>query len=468
MFNWRIRHIPLLTVLQLLADGLLCIFALALAAEGALASPGALEALHTELPNMLVLPSVGFAMAMILMYSCVGIYRRGAVSVSFFAMLGRSLGVVLVGASIAWLVLQRAGGASFAWRAVPWFLAYMAAGVVFVRSGVHVAQRASVGAKRVLVLGTGREACDVARDIRSSRRMQRLVVGFFPSGSEQGQVPASERLFTGASLEAVVQEHRIDEVIVAVREQRGGAVPMEALLSCRIRGIPVHDLAGFYEQVRGEVPVDSLKASWLVYGEGFVQSHLRRVTKRSFDVACSAFLLVLTSPLMLLAALAIRLDSPGPILYRQERVGFRGQRFMCVKFRSMTVDAEKDGVARWATKGDARVTRVGALMRKTRIDELPQLLSVLEGKMSLVGPRPERPQFVEELKQRIPFYDLRHSVKPGLTGWAQVRFTYGATLEEARRKHQFDLYYVKNNSLWLDLLILLETVSVVLFREGAQ
>jgi lipopolysaccharide/colanic/teichoic acid biosynthesis glycosyltransferase len=149
-------------------------------------------------------------------------------------------------------------------------------------------------------------------------------------------------------------------------------------------------------------------------------------------------------------------------------VGFRGQRFMCVKFRSMTVDAEKDGVARWATKGDARVTRVGALMRKTRIDELPQLLSVLEGKMSLVGPRPERPQFVEELKQRIPFYDLRHSVKPGLTGWAQVRFTYGATLEEARRKHQFDLYYVKNNSLWLDLLILLETVSVVLFREGAQ
>jgi lipopolysaccharide/colanic/teichoic acid biosynthesis glycosyltransferase len=171
---------------------------------------------------------------------------------------------------------------------------------------------------------------------------------------------------------------------------------------------------------------------------------------------------------MLLTALAVRLESRGPIIYRQERVGLGGQSFMCLKFRSMRTDAEKDGVARWATKNDSRVTRVGSFIRKCRIDELPQLISVLRGEMSLVGPRPERPSFVSQLQEQIPFYDIRHSVKPGVTGWAQVRYSYGASIEDARRKHQFDLYYVKNNSLFLDLLVLVETVSVVLFREGAQ
>ena len=163
-----------------------------------------------------------------------------------------------------------------------------------------------------------------------------------------------------------------------------------------------------------------------------------------------------------------RLESRGPIIYRQERVGLGGRSFMCLKFRSMRTDAEKDGVARWATKNDSRVTRVGSFIRKCRIDELPQLISVLRGEMSLVGPRPERPSFVAQLHEQIPYYDIRHSVKPGVTGWAQVRYSYGASVEDARRKHQFDLYYVKNNSLFLDLLVLVETVSVVLFREGAQ
>jgi exopolysaccharide biosynthesis polyprenyl glycosylphosphotransferase len=177
-------------------------------------------------------------------------------------------------------------------------------------------------------------------------------------------------------------------------------------------------------------------------------------------------LLVMLSPVMLLAAIAVRMDSPGPIIYRQARVGLGGRAFMCIKFRSMRDDAEKDGVARWASKNDTRVTRVGAFMRKTRIDELPQLFSVLVGEMSLVGPRPERPNFVEELKEAIPFYEIRHTVKPGITGWAQVRYHYGASMDDARRKHQFDLYYVKNNSLILDLLVLIETVSVIVFREG--
>jgi exopolysaccharide biosynthesis polyprenyl glycosylphosphotransferase len=190
--------------------------------------------------------------------------------------------------------------------------------------------------------------------------------------------------------------------------------------------------------------------------------------KRAFDIVSSSILLVVASPVMLLTALAVRLESQGPIIYRQERVGLGGRVFMCLKFRSMRTDAEKDGVARWASKNDSRVTRVGALIRKTRIDELPQLISVLRGEMSMVGPRPERPAFVGQLKEQIPYYDIRHSVKPGVTGWAQVRYSYGASIEDARRKHQFDLYYVKNNSLLLDLLILIETISVVLFREGAQ
>jgi len=197
-----------------------------------------------------------------------------------------------------------------------------------------------------------------------------------------------------------------------------------------------------------------------------VQGDVRRFIKRIFDIASSITLLALLSPIMILAMIAIKLDSAGPVFYRQQRVGLGGRTFTCVKFRSMRTDAEKDGVARWATKNDTRVTRVGDFIRKTRIDELPQLFSVLKGDMSLVGPRPERPSFVSQLKQQIRFYDIRHTVKPGVTGWAQVRYHYGATMEDARRKHQFDLYYVKNNSIFLDVLVLIETVSVVMFREG--
>jgi sugar transferase (PEP-CTERM system associated) len=294
-------------------------------------------------------------------------------------------------------------------------------------------------------------------------------MGFYPASAEvQGEIPAAGVLDRRTGLAELVREHGVGEIIVAVREQRGGMLPMDELLACRTQGVTILDLAAFYERTRAEVPIDSLKASWLVYGTGFVQGPLRRLAKRSFDIVSSSVLLVLASPVMLVAAIAIKLDSAGPVLYRQERVGLAGRGFMCIKFRSMRTDAERDGVARWATKNDSRVTRVGAFMRKTRIDELPQLLSVLNGEMSMVGPRPERPSFVAQLREQIPFYDLRHSIKPGLTGWAQVRYSYGASLDDARRKHQFDLYYVKNNSLFLDLLVLIETVTVVLFREGAQ
>jgi sugar transferase (PEP-CTERM system associated) len=245
-------------------------------------------------------------------------------------------------------------------------------------------------------------------------------------------------------------------------------LPVAELLACRAIGVRVSDLSGFFERMRGEVPIESLKASWLIYGDGFRQGFARRFAKRAFDIAASAGLLVLAAPVMALTVLAILLEGGGPVIFRQERVGRGGRSFTLLKFRSMRHDAEAGGKAQWASEKDDRVTPVGRVIRKLRIDELPQLFNVLAGEMSLVGPRPERPCFVAELATEIPFYELRHSVKPGITGWAQVRWTYTASVEDAKRKLQFDLYYVKNHSLALDLLIAIETVRVVLFAKGSR
>ena len=463
------HHIPLSALAELLADGLFCFLAVLLAANG-IASTRHDPALAGTALSHVLLPAAGFALFMSLLYSLVGMYRHAAVTVGFAAMLGRGLLAVVIGSGIAYIVTVKSdGGIAYAPELLFHAMLYMLLGVLVVRLLFHVMRRAAVGARRVLIVGTGAEALDVAADLRLPGRAQRSIIGFYPAGDGESSLPGNERVFERQQeLAQVVQRFQVDEVIVAVREQRGGRVPMDQLLACRLQGTPVLDLAGFYERSKGQVPTDSLKASWLVYGHGFVQGPVRTAVKRAFDVVCSSLLLAIASPLMLLTALAIRLDSPGPIIYRQERVGLGGRLFMCLKFRSMRTDAEKDGVARWASKNDARVTRVGSFIRKCRIDELPQLISVLRGEMSLVGPRPERPSFVEKLQAEIPFYDIRHSVKPGVTGWAQVRYSYGASVEDARRKHQFDLYYVKNHSLFLDLLVLVETVSVVLFREGAQ
>lgn len=463
------HHVPMSTVFELLADGLLCFIAVLAAA---MLLPMGVSTARGVPPSIsqLIVPAACFSGFMALLYSFFGIYRRGAISVSSMALLGRALLAVVMGSSVAYLALEAEGSSTFALPLVASAVPLMLVAVAMVRGFVFLARRASVGVRRVLIVGTGPEAQGVARDLAAGRSARHTVVGFYPAGPDATHDALSgQSIFSSSStIDQLVRKHRVDEVIVAVREQRGGTVPMEQLLACRIRGIPVLDLAGFFERARGEVPTESLKASWLVYGHGFVQGHLRTTTKRVFDLVASLTLLIIAAPVMLVTAIAVRLESRGPIIYRQERVGLGGQPFMCLKFRSMRTDAEKDGVARWATKNDSRVTRIGKFIRKCRIDELPQLFSVLRGEMSLVGPRPERPSFVSQLQEQIPYYDIRHSVKPGVTGWAQVRYSYGASIEDARRKHQFDLYYVKNNSLFLDLLVLVETVSVVLFREGAQ
>lgn len=465
------HYVPMSTLLELLADSILCFFAVLLAVT--MVHGGSAGSAAQAVPlSQVLLPAAMFAGFMSLLFSFVGLYRRGAIAVSLRAMFGRALVALGMGSCIAYLALRADGSADYAVPLAGYALPIMAFGVIAVRSVVHLARRASVGARRVLIVGTGEEAQAVATDLGAAGSARRTIVGFYPTSADAApagsQALAAPVFPKGLSIDEVVQKYRVDEVIVAVREQRGGGVPMDQLLACRIRGIPVLDLAGFFERAKGEVPTDSLKASWLVYGHGFVQGGLRTLIKRVFDLISSSLLMVIALPVIVLTAIAIKLESPGPIIYRQERVGLGGRSFMCLKFRSMRADAENDGVARWATKNDSRVTRVGAFIRKMRIDELPQLISVLKGEMSLVGPRPERPSFVAQLQQQIPFYDIRHSVKPGVTGWAQVRYSYGASVEDARRKHQFDLYYVKNNSLFLDLLVLVETVSVVLFREGAH
>ncbi|MBX3611512.1 MAG: TIGR03013 family PEP-CTERM/XrtA system glycosyltransferase [Hydrogenophaga sp.] len=326
----------------------------------------------------------------------------------------------------------------------------------------------TVARRRVLVFGSGDRAQAVGRCLEHTGTNAELFGYMAGPNEREPVVQANVVLPAERKLDEFVRSQGIDEVVVALSERRGGSMPMRELLDCKLGGVRVTDIATFYEQNLGQIRLDAVSAGWLIFGEGFNQGVVRTTIKRLFDLAGASVLFLLALPLMAITALAIKLESPGPVLYRQERIGLNGRPFNVVKFRSMRTDAEKDGVPRWATAGDSRVTRVGKVIRKIRVDELPQLFSVLKGDMSLVGPRPERGFFVDKLVQEIPFYAVRHSVKPGVTGWAQVRYQYGSTVEDTAEKLQFDLYYVKNHSLFLDLVILFETVGVVLTGKGAQ
>jgi len=323
--------------------------------------------------------------------------------------------------------------------------------------------------RRVLVLGSGSRAAEVEALLsRLGSRAGFHLVGFVLCGDEQPGRDKSKLLGDCNALRSLVGQHRIDEIVVGVRDRRNGHFPMSKLLECKLEGTSIVDLPTFFERETGYVQLNSLSASWMVFSEGFSKSGFQKLWKRAFDIFVSGVVLVATLPIMLVAVLAIWRETGRPILYRQKRVGESGRVFEILKFRSMRVDAEKDGVARWAKKNDDRVTRVGKFLRLTRVDELPQLINVMRGDMSFVGPRPERPPFVHELSQKVPFYASRHSVKPGITGWAQIRYPYGASVDDAVQKLQFDIYYVKNHSLFLDLVVLFQTAQVVLFGKGAR
>jgi sugar transferase (PEP-CTERM system associated) len=321
---------------------------------------------------------------------------------------------------------------------------------------------------QLLVLGTGSEAKAVENSLSDVDAGVQLV-GFYSLDKPEETVVSPRRILQGTeSLAQTVKRLGVREIVVAVRQQRGGVLPLRELLACRLNGVKVTELARFFERVHGHVPLDMIRASWFIYGEGYRQNWLSNAVKRILDIIVTLMLAVPALPIMVVTALLIAAEGDGPIIYRQERVGRRGKRFTLLKFRSMTRDAERDGKATWAKVGDARVTRVGRFIRRTRIDELPQLINVLRGEMSIVGPRPERPEFVAMLSEKIPFYAIRHSVKPGITGWAQVRYSYVSSVDDTVKKLEYDIFYVKNHSLLLDILILLETVRVVLLGEGAR
>jgi sugar transferase (PEP-CTERM system associated) len=265
------------------------------------------------------------------------------------------------------------------------------------------------------------------------------------------------------------ERHEVDEIVVAMNDRRA-AFPVRELLDCRLAGIDVTDLSTFLERETGRVRLDVLNPGWLIFGEGFKRGSFRLQSARVVDLVAASGLFILTCPLMVATLLAIKLEDGwrSPIFYQQERVGFGGRIFRLLKFRSMRVDAEAAGQAQWAQKNDSRVTRVGAVIRKLRIDELPQILNVLRGEMGLVGPRPERPQFVKQLAEKIPYYIERHSVKPGITGWAQLCYPYGSSERDALEKLQYDLYYIKNSNLLWDLAIIAQTLEVVVMGKGAR
>jgi sugar transferase (PEP-CTERM system associated) len=328
---------------------------------------------------------------------------------------------------------------------------------------------------RVLVYGVGRSAEAISRLRRRADRRGFTIVGYVrPPGFEPAAAElatfASEPVFEGdIGLPELSKRFDVDEIVVAIDDRRR-AFPIRELLECRLAGVDVTELLTFLERESGRVRIDVLNPSWIIFGEGFRRGSLRQLTSRVLDLIAGTVLLVASLPAVIATAIAIKLEDGlrAPVLYGQERVGFGGRLFRLMKFRSMRVDAEAPGEARWAERNDPRVTRVGAVIRSLRIDELPQLLNVLRGHMSLVGPRPERPEFVAELAEKIPYYVERHCVKPGITGWAQLCYPYGSSEQDAIEKLQYDLYYIKNNSLLLDLVILVQTAEVALFGKGAR
>ncbi len=320
---------------------------------------------------------------------------------------------------------------------------------------------------RVLVVGAGRKASLLESLRRRVDWHGFRLIGYIHIRGERDSVDPAKILQSETPLDQLVDEYQIDEIVVAIDDRRK-SFPVDEILECKMKGVQVVDLMTFFERQSGKIRLDTLHPSSLIFADGFSQAVLRKNSKRVFDIGASLFLLMFAWPFMLITALAIRIESPGSVLYRQIRVGRFGIPFEVLKFRSMRADAEQDGKAQWAQKGDTRVTRVGAFIRKFRIDELPQLLNVLRGDMSFVGPRPERPEFVEQLKQEIPFYDLRHKVAPGITGWAQISYPYGASVRDAMEKLQYDLYYIKNYSLLFDFMILFQTAHAVVWGKGAR
>lgn len=355
------------------------------------------------------------------------------------------------------------------WRSILVLSLVIAASVLFVTHGLfQLFGSAKLIGQRVLILGAGKLALELQQYAAQARDAGLNIIDVVMLPGEKKPAPNAIILDDIETLDHYATEQDIEMIILA-NDEEDAQLPLEPLIACKLAGIEIKDRLSFYEQVRGYVELTSVRSEWIIFSDGFRGgSGIERMAKRLLDVTVSLVVLAIATPAMLLVALLVKLTSRGPVFYRQQRVGMHGKPFDLFKFRSMRVDAEASGAPQWAQKNDPRVTPIGSFLRKTRLDELPQVLNVLSGSMSFVGPRPERPYFVEQLSSEVPFYRERHCVKPGITGWAQIQYPYGASVEDARRKLEYDLYYIKNYSLFLDLLIILQTMRVILFPSGAR
>ncbi|MBE0568105.1 MAG: TIGR03013 family PEP-CTERM/XrtA system glycosyltransferase [Deltaproteobacteria bacterium] len=324
--------------------------------------------------------------------------------------------------------------------------------------------------EKILIVGTGEVARQVGEEVKRRNRLGFHLVGFInapPRRDNSTAVGVENVLGDPAQMDRIIEEHGVNKIVVAITERRG-EYPVKEMLALRVSGCQVVEWPGFFEKLSGRIPIDSLAPSFFIFNDGFRKSRILLSLRRTVSAIAAAVLLVLLLPVFLVVAIIIKFDTPGPAFYSQIRVGQKNKPIRIYKFRSMRKDAEKNGDAVWAVENDPRITRVGHFLRKTRIDELPQLFNVLIGELDFVGPRPERPEFVQQLQSLIPYYALRHTVKPGITGWAQVMFHYGSSIDESKEKLQYDLFYIKNMSLKLDLLILFHTIKIVILGRGAR
>ena len=407
----------------------------------------------------------GYAGIILMAMTAVGVYGSEALRSMRFAtarlLVAISLGIIAL-AFVDFLF----GGHNF-WRSV---LAYAMAGSIIVLVMNRLVVGGILGAaafrRRVLVLGAGHRA-DRLRKLSERPESGFVIVGFVAMTESEPVVEEAISRSAIHNLTRYVENLGVSEVVLALEERRN-SLPLSDLLRIKTTGVHVNDFSSFIERETGRIDLDTVNPSWLIFSDGFSSGRaISSAAKRLFDIAASSLLLVLAAPIIAVFALLVKLDSKGPAFYRQTRVGLFGQPFDVIKLRSMRTDAEVGG-AQFAQENDPRVTRLGRFIRKVRIDELPQTWSVLKGEMSFVGPRPERPEFVSDLEEQLPFYAERHMVKPGITGWAQINYPYGASLEDSRHKLEYDLYYAKNYTPFLDLLILLQTLRVVLWHEGAR
>ena len=343
------------------------------------------------------------------------------------------------------------------------------AGILSARYAHNIFSDPDIMKSRVLILGAGKKALQLDNLRRKSDWYGFHLIGYIHIPGESDLVDSNKILPKNQSLMELAEEYEVDEIVVAIDDRRK-SFPVDEILDCKMNGINILDVTTFFERQTGKIKLETLHPSEMIYSDGFKHPVLRNYSKRIFDVSVSLLLLSIAWPIMILIALSILIESrgKGPVLYRQERIGKGGVVFEVLKFRSMQVDAEEDGKPQWAKENDSRVTKNGRVIRLLRIDELPQLFNVLKGEMSFVGPRPERPQFVEQLSRIIPYYNLRHKVNPGITGWAQISYSYGSTDKDAIEKLQYDLYYIKNYSLLFDFVIIFQTAHTVLWGRGAR